>query len=49
MGIVCNNVLHDRAAFTDSPAHRRLILRGRFYEPVAADTVSAALSALRSA
>ncbi len=44
MGIVCNNVLHDRAAFTDSAAHRRLILRGRFYEPVAvADTtVSAA-------
>ena len=39
MGIVCNNVLHDRAAFTDSAVHRRLILRGRFYEPVtAADT-----------
>jgi hypothetical protein len=36
MGIVCNNVLHDRSAFTDSAAHRRLILRGRFYEPVAA-------------
>lgn len=36
MGLVCNNVLHDRSAFTDSAAHRRLILRGRFYEPVAA-------------
>ncbi len=36
MGLVCNNVLHDRSAFTDSVAHRRLILRGRFYEPVAA-------------
>jgi hypothetical protein len=35
MGLVCNNVLHDRSAFTDSAAHRRLILRGRFYEPVA--------------
>jgi alpha-ketoglutarate-dependent taurine dioxygenase len=38
MGLVCNNVLHDRSAFTDSAAHRRLILRGRFYEPVAAAT-----------
>jgi len=36
MGLVCNNVLHDRSAFTDSATHRRLILRGRFYEPVAA-------------
>jgi hypothetical protein len=35
MGIVCNNVLHDRSAFTDSAEHRRLILRGRFYERVA--------------
>jgi alpha-ketoglutarate-dependent taurine dioxygenase len=34
MGIVCNNVLHDRSAFTDSAARRRLILRGRFYEAV---------------
>jgi hypothetical protein len=36
MGLICNNVLHDRSAFTDSATHRRLILRGRFYEPVAA-------------
>jgi alpha-ketoglutarate-dependent taurine dioxygenase len=36
MGLICNNVLHDRSAFTDSAARRRLILRGRFYEPVAA-------------
>jgi hypothetical protein len=35
MGIVCNNVLHDRAAFSDSATRRRLILRGRYYEPVA--------------
>ncbi len=34
MGIVCNNVLHDRAAFTDSDAHRRLVLRARYYERV---------------
>jgi len=35
MGIVCNNVLHDRAAFTDSAAHRRLVLRARYYERIA--------------
>lgn len=34
MGLVCNNVLHDRAAFTDSDAHRRLILRARYYEAI---------------
>jgi len=34
MGIVCNNVLHDRAAFTDSPQHRRLVLRARYYERI---------------
>jgi hypothetical protein len=34
MGIVCNNVLHDRAAFTDTPAHRRLMLRARYYERI---------------
>jgi alpha-ketoglutarate-dependent taurine dioxygenase len=34
MGIVCNNVLHDRAAFTDSAARRRLVLRARFYERI---------------
>jgi hypothetical protein len=34
MGLVCNNVLHDRAAFTDSDAHRRLILRARYYETI---------------
>jgi hypothetical protein len=34
MGIVCNNVLHDRAAFTDSGARRRLVLRARYYEAI---------------
>ncbi len=34
MGLVCNNVLHDRAAFTDSDARRRLILRARYYERI---------------
>ena len=32
MGLVCNNVLHTRTAFTDSPEHRRLLYRGRYYD-----------------
>jgi alpha-ketoglutarate-dependent taurine dioxygenase len=36
MGLVCNNVLHDRAAFVDSPQRKRLLLRARYYERVAA-------------
>ncbi len=36
MGLVCNNVLHERTAFSDSPARRRLIFRARFCERVAA-------------
>ncbi|MCS6945203.1 MAG: TauD/TfdA family dioxygenase [Sutterellaceae bacterium] len=41
MGIVCNNVLHDRAAFSDSAVRRRLVLRARYYEAItAADTQS---------
>ncbi len=34
MGLVCNNVLHDRTAFSDSPTRRRLIYRARFYERI---------------
>jgi hypothetical protein len=34
MGLVCNNVLHDRSGFTESPAHRRLLYRARYYERV---------------
>jgi hypothetical protein len=40
MGIVCNNVLHDRSAFTDSPQHRRLVLRARYYERIGAAAAS---------
>jgi Taurine catabolism dioxygenase TauD, TfdA family len=36
MGIVCNNVLHDRAAFTDDPALPRLLFRARYYDRIAA-------------
>ena len=34
MGLVCNNVLHNRAAFSDSPARRRLLYRARYYERI---------------
>jgi hypothetical protein len=32
MGIICNNILHTRSAFTDSPERRRLLYRGRYYD-----------------
>jgi alpha-ketoglutarate-dependent taurine dioxygenase len=35
MGLVCNNVLHERTAFEEDPAHPRLILRARFLERIA--------------
>lgn len=35
MGLLCNNVLHDRAAFSDDPAHPRLLYRARYHERVA--------------
>ncbi len=34
MGLVCNNVLHTRTPFTDSPRHQRLIYRARYYQRV---------------
>jgi alpha-ketoglutarate-dependent taurine dioxygenase len=34
MGLVCNNVLHNRSAFSDSPDRRRLIYRARYYERI---------------
>jgi hypothetical protein len=34
MGLVCNNVLHDRAGFTETPDKRRLLYRARYYERV---------------
>jgi alpha-ketoglutarate-dependent taurine dioxygenase len=36
MGVVCNNVLHARAAFRDTPQHRRLLYRARYYDRIAA-------------
>lgn len=34
MGLVCNNVLHDRQAFANSAQRKRLIYRARYYERV---------------
>ena len=34
MGIVANNVLHDRSAFVDDPAQPRLIYRARYLDRV---------------
>lgn len=36
MGLLGNNVLHTRSPFTDSPGHRRLIYRARYYQRVSA-------------
>jgi hypothetical protein len=32
MGLLCNNVLHDRSGFRDSAARRRLVFRARYYD-----------------
>lgn len=42
MGLVCNNVLHDRSGFTETPEHRRLLYRARYHERVAETQVPAA-------
>lgn len=34
MGLLCNNVLHDRSAFTDDPNHPRLLYRARYLDRV---------------
>lgn len=41
-GLVCNNVLHNRGAFTDDPApgQGRLVYRARYLDRVAGDAVS---------
>jgi len=36
MGLICNNVLHDRSGFVDGPQRRRLLYRARYHERVAA-------------
>jgi len=37
MGLVCNNVLHDRSGFDDDPARPRLLYRARYLDRVAPD------------
>jgi alpha-ketoglutarate-dependent taurine dioxygenase len=32
MGLLCNNVLHDRAGFADDPDQTRLLYRARYYD-----------------
>lgn len=36
MGLVCNNVLHDRAGFFDDPQQPRLLYRARYLDRIAA-------------
>lgn len=36
MGLVCNNVLHDRAAFRDTETRKRLLYRARYFDRIAA-------------
>ncbi len=35
MGLMCNNVLHDREGFKDAPSSPRLLYRARYYERIA--------------
>jgi len=35
MGLLCNNVLHDRAGFSDDAEHQRLLYRARYYDRIA--------------
>ncbi len=35
MGLMCNNVLHDRERFKDGPGSPRLLYRARYYERIA--------------
>jgi alpha-ketoglutarate-dependent taurine dioxygenase len=34
MGLLCNNVLHDRAGFTDTPPIQRILYRARYYDRI---------------
>ncbi len=35
MGLLCNNVLHDRTEFSDDPTHPRLLYRARYLDRIA--------------
>lgn len=34
MGLICNNVLHTRSGFSDSPERRRLLYRARYHDHI---------------
>jgi alpha-ketoglutarate-dependent taurine dioxygenase len=38
MGLVCNNVLHDRTGFVDDPLKPRLLYRARYLDRVSTDS-----------
>lgn len=40
MGLICNNVLHDRTGFNDSPEHPRILYRARYYDRIATTSLS---------
>jgi len=42
MGLICNNVLHDRAGFTDAPGKKRLLYRARYFDRIAGTGVNEA-------
>jgi alpha-ketoglutarate-dependent taurine dioxygenase len=33
-GVICNNILHKRSGFSDSPDEKRLMYRARYYDRV---------------
>jgi len=37
MGLICNNVLHDRTGFSDSPMHKRIVYRARYLDRLQMD------------
>lgn len=41
MGLVCNNVLHDRAAFVDADTRKRLLYRARYFDRIVDSPYSA--------
>jgi alpha-ketoglutarate-dependent taurine dioxygenase len=45
MGLVCNNVLHDRAGFLDDPGQPRLLYRARYLDRIKSPVRHAAMTA----
>ena len=49
MGLVCNNVLHDRAGFVDDPAQPRLLYRARYLDRISGEISEKSTSSPREA